>query len=70
MDNSGINLLKDSVSKVDTLMFYQTRLEKYRAEGFPEEYLRRTFESDLRWYRNISDFMKSKKTAFGWGNSG
>ncbi|MDJ0639790.1 MAG: hypothetical protein QNJ20_13215 [Paracoccaceae bacterium] len=66
MDHAGVNLVRRQLRKLDIVMFYQVRLEKFKSGSFTKEYLERTFREDLDWYEELPHFMKRNKTTFGW----
>jgi len=66
MDHAGVNLVRRQVRKLDILMFYQVRLDKFKSGEFSDDYLSRTFKEDLAWYEELPLFMKKNKTTFGW----
>ncbi|WP_323784918.1 hypothetical protein [Thalassovita sp.] len=66
MDHAGANLVRRQLRKLDIIMFYQVRQEKFRRGEFTKDYLARTFREDLDWYEQLPKFMKGNKTTFGW----
>lgn len=66
LDRAGADLVRKELRALDTMIFYQVKLKKYRSGEIKDSDLSESFSKDLAWYSKLPSVMKAHDAKFGW----